>query len=1378
MKRKRSWLDRISSWILDALPKEESAANETKQTVSRSLNQKNTIDNKNYHDINNDKTKTERIEISREDITGKAWDKFIEKWEECGYSTKWFAPKSELSGLLSALGKEFKEDLAEALYRVATKKEAILSLGKIIERGRVWAGDNITAIRSYAYISILVVKQVGYMDGSEENALKRIDESSGIKDTGEEVGKLDEASLDLTMSSEITEDVKGECIETEDNAFNTPLKNLEIQIRTLNCLYRSGYDVVRDLGGLDEEDYLQLKNFGAKALEDLRRGLSLIGVKIPVQDKRITKKELRGRTTAEAIQQSRRDKGTECVDAVSDYGELDEEIKRIQEDVASGNTTYDNAFKKICTKLETEQKESLVLHALVHTDGIINYLSSEQTGQSDNNNGLIGAIKKNALLKIIALSSNKEGIENWIKGVNRLNTTQAVRDFGLLIEKSKGETYANLARKQIPELSRERIRQAIARICKILEIDLEALTQKEGVLQKNAQAEEIRKEINLWIEKLGRLPIENDDASLVEDSEAKRKAATMTPKERIEIINSAGLHTPSKEYDYHYNYIRYGMGVVGNGYWLDFQNLKEFLFRHARVLGDKDLMPKQTSLPDSVRGVVTRFGGQKRVADRIGLRYQGQLVGEDGGRRFWTDENLLDLLNKTNEHHEQDTELMPSTGQIFEYVQETKDPKYQGKKAPSAIAALTQQGKLHWSEVATRFGKKFLIGESQRAVTLPFIKAFVRDLGEHLDSLSPAEIYVLFQSQGISRKDNEKFSRTFDVLVDAIQSGVVSKEEIAEWANNNEVGSIEELVDLGSEIKSSRSIEERESKYLTAKSKQIAEETIDRDEIVLVGKDDLPNLDPDRTLKALDKAADVIESTSTDEDKVEFLKAKATAKLWDACFSNEETIVHKIKELSPPLDAYSAEVRDAFLEEYTESKKLAIPESYKFKDLRGRYREPKLMQRLVAYRLKRDKRLLNLSGTGTGKTLSAIYAAQVCNSKRIMISCPNGVLNSWERAFVSAYPEAQLHIKEDNWSIPNLDARTHVYIVNHERFQEMYADRILAHCVGYAPDMIVIDEIHQSKRRTEDKTSQRRKLMNEYIKISINMDPNLRILGMSATPVINNLYEGRSLLELVKQRRIDDVGEKIDLNSCMNLYQHFVRDGIRMNPGSLSRTEIILEDVNATEMLPKIIAATKTGTYHDVEQILVSSKISTLNRCLEKGRKTVVFISYIKGTLKPIAKWLEQNQFTYSVYTGDDKEATDEGYTDAIDEFIRGNTEVLIASIKCVGTGVDGLQAVCDRAVFFQLPWTSTEFEQAIGRLDRDGTEFESVKVYLPVTDVHLPNGDRWSWCRSKLDRIRSKRDIAKAAVDGEVPDAASMISPAEATKYWIGWLKRLDEKQ
>ena len=50
--------------------------------------------------------------------------------------------------------------------------------------------------------------------------------------------------------------------------------------------------------------------------------------------------------------------------------------------------------------------------------------------------------------------------------------------------------------------------------------------------------------------------------------------------------------------------------------------------------------------------------------------------------------------------------------------------------------------------------------------------------------------------------------------------------------------------------------------------------------------------------------------------------------------------------------------------------------------------------------------------------------------------------------------------------------------------------------------------------------------------------------------------------------------------------------------------------------------------------------------------------------------------------------------------------------------------------------------------------------------------------CRSKLDRIESKRDIAKAAVDGEIPDAASLISPSEASKYWLKWLQKLETQK
>ena len=90
------------------------------------------------------------------------------------------------------------------------------------------------------------------------------------------------------------------------------------------------------------------------------------------------------------------------------------------------------------------------------------------------------------------------------------------------------------------------------------------------------------------------------------------------------------------------------------------------------------------------------------------------------------------------------------------------------------MARMTSMGNLSWSETAEKYGKKILIGTSQRANT-NYIKSFVRDLGEHLAVLTPSELYVLFQAQGIGSKGRDKYSRTFDFLIEAVQNGEIQK---------------------------------------------------------------------------------------------------------------------------------------------------------------------------------------------------------------------------------------------------------------------------------------------------------------------------------------------------------------------------------------------------------------------------------------------------------------------------------------------------------------------------------------------------------------------------------------------------------------------------
>src|SRR5829696_9031056 len=52
--------------------------------------------------------------------------------------------------------------------------------------------------------------------------------------------------------------------------------------------------------------------------------------------------------------------------------------------------------------------------------------------------------------------------------------------------------------------------------------------------------------------------------------------------------------------------------------------------------------------------------------------------------------------------------------------------------------------------------------------------------------------------------------------------------------------------------------------------------------------------------------------------------------------------------------------------------------------------------------------------------------------------------------------------------------------------------------------------------------------------------------------------------------------------------------------------------------------------------------------------------------------------------------------------------------------------------------------------------------------------GERWSWCESKMRRLRFKKSIADTAVDGVVPEG-HLRTPAQAYQDVMEWLKRLD---
>jgi superfamily II DNA or RNA helicase len=96
-------------------------------------------------------------------------------------------------------------------------------------------------------------------------------------------------------------------------------------------------------------------------------------------------------------------------------------------------------------------------------------------------------------------------------------------------------------------------------------------------------------------------------------------------------------------------------------------------------------------------------------------------------------------------------------------------------------------------------------------------------------------------------------------------------------------------------------------------------------------------------------------------------------------------------------------------------------------------------------------------------------------------------------------------------------------------------------------DFVVIDEIHYTKQRSEDK-SKRKELVEALITAAAERNPDLHVIGMSATPVINNLQEGKSLVELVTGVTHDELDIHPSIPNCMKLHQRLVTLGIRWMP--------------------------------------------------------------------------------------------------------------------------------------------------------------------------------------------------------------------------------------
>jgi superfamily II DNA or RNA helicase len=633
--------------------------------------------------------------------------------------------------------------------------------------------------------------------------------------------------------------------------------------------------------------------------------------------------------------------------------------------------------------------------------------------------------------------------------------------------------------------------------------------------------------------------------------------------------------------------------------------------------------------------------------------------------------------------------------------------------------------------------------------TIENIRLFVSSLKNHLHSFTPAELYLIFQHNRLLQTVGKG-----KAFVKALTTGRFPKEEVEKFVNG-EPSLVDRFVQAPTQT-----LEALEANK--AKPARVEDAELDKADAVV----ERGNADEEPQLPVVE-TKDVLASlglqviSSADEEAVEFLIASGIAKIWKHAYRNEAAAVAQAEAFCG--EGYAEEIRNRFLDEYRQVKDLAIPEGYAFHINRQRTL-PNLMQRHFTVRVQQRKRVGNWSGTGAGKTLAAVLATRIVGSKLTVICCPNNVVDGWRRAIRDIFPDSIVAIKtfDPDWSAA-ADSGVHRYLIlNYEAFQQPdSAERVRSLASGEPIDFVIVDEIHYAKQRSED-ISQRRQLVGALTTLAAERNPDLHVLGMSATPVINNLQEGKSMVELVTGLAHDELDTRPTVPNCMALHQRLVTLGIRWMPEYQLRYEQHEIEVDCGPFLDEIRALGSKGTPLALEQILTRARLPVIRAHV--GPKTLIYTQYVQGIDRLLRDALVEDGLKVGFYTGEDKSG--------LDGFLEGDVDVLIGS-SAIGTGVDGLQQVCNRLIVNVLPWTAAEFEQLKGRIYRQGQSRENVTMILPLTYAEV-HGERWSWCQSKMQRLRFKKSIADAAVDGVVPEG-HLRTPAQAYQDVIAWLERLE---
>jgi SWI/SNF-related matrix-associated actin-dependent regulator 1 of chromatin subfamily A len=367
---------------------------------------------------------------------------------------------------------------------------------------------------------------------------------------------------------------------------------------------------------------------------------------------------------------------------------------------------------------------------------------------------------------------------------------------------------------------------------------------------------------------------------------------------------------------------------------------------------------------------------------------------------------------------------------------------------------------------------------------------------------------------------------------------------------------------------------------------------------------------------------------------------------------------------------------------------------------------------------------------GLGKTPQCIAAMNRIQAKSCVVVCPSTVKIMWARR-IAQWSETldSVYIVKDGKA--NIPAGASAIIVNYELLlRERIYRQLLNRGANQGFDVVICDEARYLKNMAAKRTkkilgakafthSAKRKWMLDGTPVPNRPVEIYPILKTMAPDVIDPYLSYNDFGRYFCRGRRDLFGWDMSGHSNIaELNQRLTGSGFMLRRTKEEVMDELPDKVETIIEIPDVLVEGVESLHiatarRDLAMAKIPAATAHIAGMLDEINKVVVFAHHRDVIETLSANLAEQGAvIVYGGMTADQKQKS-------IDSFNTDpQTRVLIGQTVAGGTGVDGLQEVCNHIVFVELDWSPGVMDQAIDRCRRIGQKRETVFVqYLAVPD-------------------------------------------------------------